>query len=59
MVPNISALNYTENNMNEKDDKAIKNRLNNIKFNIGKSSQNFLNSQISKANLKKNRCIWS
>ena len=54
MVPNISALNYTENNMNEKDDKAIKNRLNNIKFNIGKSSQNFLNSQISKTNLKKN-----
>ena len=54
MIQNISALNYTEKSMNEKDDRVIKNRLNNIKFNIGKSSQNFLNSQISKANLKKN-----
>ena len=38
MIQNISALNYTEKSMNEKDDKAIKNRLNNIKFkcaNIG------------------------
>ena len=32
----------------------MKNRLNNIKFNIGKSTQNFLNSKISTTNLKKN-----
>ena len=54
MVKNISALNYTDTNINGKDDKMTQSRLNNIKFNIGKSSQNFLNSQISKANLKKN-----
>jgi len=54
MVQNISALNFTEENINPKDDKMIKNRLNNIKFNIGKSSQNFLNSKISTTNLKKN-----
>jgi len=54
MVKNISALNYTDTNINGKDDKMTQSRLDNIKFNIGKSSQNFLNSQISKANLKKN-----
>ena len=54
MIPNISNLNYTEENIKEKDEKFLKNRLNNIKFNIGKSSQNFLNSKISTANLKKN-----
>ena len=54
MIPNISALNYTEDKSGEPDNKNLKNRLNNIKFNIGKSSQNFLNSKISTANLKKN-----
>ena len=54
MIQNISNLNYTEENIGEKDEKMIKNRLNNIKFNIGKSSQNFLNNKISTTNLKKN-----
>ena len=54
MVQNMSALNYTEENLGGKEDKNIKNRLDNIKFNIGKSSQNFLNSKISTTNLKKN-----
>ena len=53
MAKNLSALSYIEKSMDEKDDKAIKNRLNNIKFNIGKSCQNFLCSQISKENMKK------
>ena len=54
MMPNISDLNFTEENIREKDDIIMKNRLNNIKFNIGKSTQNFLNSKISTTNLKKN-----
>ena len=54
MIQNISNLNYTEENIGEKDEKFMKNRLNNIKFNIGKSSQNFLNNKISTTNLKKN-----
>ena len=49
-MPNISELNYTQENIIPKDEKIIKNRLNNI----GKSSQNFLNSKISTTNLKKN-----
>ena len=49
-----SDLNFTEENIREKDDIIMKNRLNNIKFNIGKSTQNFLNSKISTTNLKKN-----
>ena len=54
MISNISDLNFTEENIREKDDIIMKNRLNNIKFNIGKSTQNFLNSKISTTNLKKN-----
>ena len=54
MISNISDLNFTEENIREKDDLIMKNRLNNIKFNIGKSTQNFLNSKISTTNLKKN-----
>ena len=56
MVKNISALNYTDADINitGKEGNFTQNKLDNIKFNIGKSSQNFLNSQISKANLKKN-----
>lgn len=54
MISNISDLNFTEENLREKDDLIMKNRLNNIKFNIGKSTQNFLNSKISTTNLKKN-----
>ena len=54
MISNISDLNFTEENVREKDDIIMKNRINNIKFNIGKSTQNFLNSKISTTNLKKN-----
>ena len=54
MIPNISAVNFTEDKIGEQDNKILKNRLNNIKFNIGKSSQNFLNNKISTTNLKKN-----
>ena len=68
-ISNISVLNETGpnilstqpntnlNNNNISNDpkiKFMKNRLNNIKFNIGKSSQNFLNSKNSSNNLKKN-----
>ena len=54
MTQNISALNFTEGNTTQ-ENKVLKNILNNnIKFNIGKSSQNFLNSKISTENLKKN-----
>ena len=54
MTQNISALNFTENNM-APDNKVLKNILNNnIKFNIGRSSHNFLNSKNSAENLKKN-----
>jgi len=53
MTQNISALNFVENN--QQGNKDFKNILNdNIKFNIGKSSQNFLNSTNSTENLKKN-----
>ena len=47
---------YDKNNQNirEKDDIIMTKRLNNIKFNIGKSTQNFLNSKISTTTLKKN-----
>ena len=54
MIQNISGLNFTEENIGNKDQKMLKNRLDNIKFNIGKSSQNFLYSKISTTNLKKN-----
>ena len=54
MTQNISALNFTESNI-APDNKVLKNILNsNIKFNIGRSSQNFLNSKNSVENLKKN-----
>ena len=54
MTQNISALNFTESNINS-ENRVLKNVLNtNIKFNIGKSSQNFLNSKNSVENLKKN-----
>ena len=39
---------------NDQNNRFLKNRLTNIKFNIGKSSQNFLNSKNSSNNLKKN-----
>ena len=39
---------------NDIKNKMIKDRLTNIKFNIGKSSQNFLNIKKSTSNLKKN-----
>ena len=54
MTQNISALNFTESNI-APDNKVLKNILNNnIKFNIGRSSHNFLNSKNSAENLKKN-----
>ena len=54
MTQNISALNFTESNITQ-ENKALKNILNNnIKFNIGKSSHNFLNPKNSVENLKKN-----
>jgi hypothetical protein len=54
MTQNISALNFTESNITQENN-VLKNILsNNIKFNIGKSSQNFLNSKNSVQNLKKN-----
>ena len=46
--------NTNTNNSNNDQNKFLKNRLTNIKFNIGKSSQNFLNSKNSATNLKKN-----
>ena len=46
--------NTNTNNSNNDQNKFLKNRLTNIKFNIGKSSQNFLNSKNSASNLKKN-----
>ena len=54
MTQDLTDLNFTEGNIVKPDDKILKNRLNNIKFNIGKSSQNFLGSKISTTNLKKN-----
>ena len=54
MTQDIPELNYTEDNLAKPDEQVLKNRLNNIRFNIGKSSQNFLNSKISATNLKKN-----
>ena len=45
---NINIVNNTEQN------KFLKNKLTNIKFNIGKSNQIFLNSKNSATNLKKN-----
>jgi hypothetical protein len=56
---NLSKQNNTNsntniNNTNNEQNKYLKNRLTNIKFNIGKSSQNFLNSKNSSSNLKKN-----
>ncbi len=54
MTQDLADLNFTEGNIVKPDDKILKNRLNNIKFNIGKSSQNFLGSKISTTNLKKN-----
>ena len=54
MTQNISALNFTESNITP-DNKVLKNILNNnLKLNIGKSSQNFLNSKNSAENLRKN-----
>ena len=51
--PNTNS-NSNINNSNNDQNKFLKNRLTNIKFNIGKSSQNFLNSKNSASNLKKN-----
>ena len=54
MTQNISALNFTESNITP-ENKVLKNILSsNIKFNIGKSSHNFLNSKNSAEKLKKN-----
>ena len=39
---------------NDSKDKFMSNKLTNIKFNIGKSSQNFLNQKNSSSNLKRN-----
>ena len=56
---NLSKQNNTNSNTNinttnNEQNKYLKNRLTNIKFNIGKSSQNFLNSKNSSSNLKRN-----
>ena len=51
--PNTNS-NNDINNVNDDQKQFLKNRLTNIKFNIGKSSQNFLNSKNSSTNLKKN-----
>ena len=51
--PNTNS-NTNINSANNEQNKYLKNRLTNIKFNIGKSSQNFLNSKNSSSNLKKN-----
>jgi hypothetical protein len=52
--PNTNSNTNINNTSNESNNKFIKNRLTNIKFNIGKSSQNFLNSKNSSSHLKKN-----
>ena len=49
-----SNININIKNKPEQSNKLSKNRLTNIKFNIGKSSQNFLISKNSSNNLKKN-----
>ena len=51
--PNTNS-NTNINNINNDQKQFLKNRLSNIRFNIGKSSQNFLNSKNSTSNLKKN-----
>ena len=51
---NTSSNTNINNISNEQNNNFPKNRLNNIKFNIGKSSQNVLNSKNSVTNLKKN-----
>ena len=52
--PNPNSNTNINNISNEPSNKVIKNRLHNIKFNIGKSSQNFLNPKNSTSHLKKN-----
>ena len=52
--PNSNSNTNINNAPNNPNIKFLKNRLTNIKFNIGKSSQNFLNSKGSTNHLKKN-----
>ena len=52
--PNTNSNTNINNISNDPNNKYLKNRLTNIKFNIGKSSQNVLNSKNSSNNLKKN-----
>ena len=52
--PNTNSNNNLNNISNDSNNKNITNRLTNIKFNIGKSSQNVLTSKNSTNNLKKN-----
>ena len=52
--PNSNSNTNINNAPNDPNNKLLKNRLTNIKFNIGKSSQNFLNSKGSTNHLKKN-----
>ena len=51
---NIIINNNSPNDQNNKFSQNKQNKLSNIKFNIGKSNQNFLNSKNSSNNLKKN-----
>ena len=51
---NIIINNNSPNDQNNKFSQNKLNKLSNIKFNIGKSNQNFLNSKNSSNNLKKN-----
>ena len=52
--PNTNSNTNINNISNEQNNNYPKNKLTNIKFNIGKSSQNVLNSKNSVTNLKKN-----
>ena len=52
--PNTNSNTNINNISNDPNNKYLKNRITNIKFNIGKSSQNVLNSKNSSNNLKKN-----